>query len=133
MSDTPVPPPPAPAAPAGEDNTVAFVSYLFGIGFIIALIMHGNNKTQLGAFHLRQSLGLLLTAIAGVIVLMVVGFVLAFIPVLGWLLIPLLWLSFGAAMLVLSILGFLAALNRQVKPVPVVGALYQSMLAKAFA
>ena len=95
--------------------------------------MHGNNKTQLGAFHLRQSLGLLLTAIAGVIVLMVVGFVLAFIPVLGWLLIPLLWLSFGAAMLVLSILGFLAALNRQVKPVPVVGALYQSMLAKAFA
>lgn len=135
MSDAPVPPPPpaeAAAAPASEDNTVAFVSYLFGIGFIVALIMYGNNKTQLGAYHLRQALGLLLTGIAGCIALTVVGFVLMVIPVLGWLLAMLFWFAFGAAMLVLSLMGFLAALNRQAKPVPVVGTWYQSMFAKAF-
>ncbi len=41
----------------GEDKTVAIVAYLTLIGFIIAIILNGQKKTALGAFHLRQMLG----------------------------------------------------------------------------
>jgi uncharacterized membrane protein len=83
-----------------------------------------NKKTKLGAFHLRQTLGLLLTGIA----VMVCGFILAFIPILGWLCLLALW----ASMLVLWILGLVAAINGQMKPMPVVGPLYQKWFGTTF-
>jgi hypothetical protein len=46
-------PPPATTAPAAEDRTVAIVSYLTLIGFVVAILLHSSKKTQLGAFHLR--------------------------------------------------------------------------------
>ena len=49
---------PPPAAPVKEDSTVAILSYITIIGFIVAIILHGNKKTSLGSFHLRQALGL---------------------------------------------------------------------------
>jgi hypothetical protein len=72
---------PAPPALAGEDKTVAIVAYLTLIGFFVALIIHTNKKTKLGAFHLRQMLGFILTGIAVVVCEMI----LLFIPFLGWL------------------------------------------------
>ena len=49
-----------------SDNgkTVAIVAYLTLIGWIVAYIMHNNNKTELGAYHLRQMLGIILVGIA---------------------------------------------------------------------
>ena len=44
----------------GEDKMVAIVAYLTLIGFIVAIIIHMNKKTKLGAFHLRQMLGFVL-------------------------------------------------------------------------
>jgi len=113
------PPPPAPAA-GGEDKTVAIVAYLTLIGFLVAIIIHSNKKTKLGAFHLRQMLGFILTSFA-VIVLVV-------IPIIGWLLIPV----FYICMLVLWILGLIAAINGQMKPMPVVGPLYQKWFGTTF-
>ena len=55
----------AAAAAATEDKTVAVLCYITLIGFIAAIFMHQNQKTQLGAFHLRQVLGMVLTAAAG--------------------------------------------------------------------
>ena len=46
-----------------EDRTVALLSSLTVVGFIVGLIMHSNKKTKLGAFHLRQGLGLALAFI----------------------------------------------------------------------
>ena len=46
------------------------------IGFIAAIFMHQSQKTQLGAFHLRQVLGMALTAAAGVVC--------GVVPILGW-------------------------------------------------
>jgi hypothetical protein len=46
-----------------EGKTVAIISYLTLIGFIIAIIKHKDNKTKIGAYHLRQAVGLLLTNI----------------------------------------------------------------------
>ncbi len=132
MSDTSVPPPPAPAAAAGEDKTVAILSYLTLIGFIIAIVLHNGKKTALGTFHLQQALGLVVTAIGGCIAIVILGIILAFIPVLGWILSLLINLGFGLGMLALVIIGFINALNGQMKPLPVVGAQYQKWFGKAF-
>lgn len=140
MSDSPVSPTPsAPADTAAEDNTPAIISYLFGIGLIIAAVMHSSKKTALGAYHLRQALGILLIAIAGSVALAMVAFVVAFmggIPVIGWGLIRgvvlIVWV-FRLALLVLTILGILAAVNREQKPLPVIGALCQKYFASLFA
>ncbi len=115
---------PPPATPATEDRTVAILSYLTIIGFIVALVMHSNKKTALGSFHLRQCLGLIISAIA----LSVAGMVLAFIPIIGWLAVLAGWLGF----LVLWVMGLIAAASGEQKPVPVLGANYQKWFANTF-
>ena len=119
---------PAPTAPAAlsasEDKTVAILSYITLIGFIVAIVIHSNKKTKLGAFHLRQTLGLIISGI----VFGVVAFVLAFIPILGWLAIVAIWLGF----FVLWLLGLIGAATGQLKPVPVLGASYQKWFANTF-
>jgi uncharacterized membrane protein len=113
-----------PPVSAGEDKTVAILAYITLIGFIAAIIIHSNKKTRLGAFHLRQTLGFFLTAIAVVFC----QFILFFIPILGALAVFALWI----AMLVLWVMGLIAAINGQMTPVPVVGPLYQKWSGTAF-
>jgi uncharacterized membrane protein len=123
-----IPPAQTPAPPAlSEDKTVAIVSYLTFVGFIVAIVIHNGKKTRLGAFHLRQMLGYFLTGI----VVYPCGLILAFIPIIGCLAWPCLVL-FGLAMLVLWILGLIAAVNGQMNPMPIVGPLYQKWFGNAF-
>lgn len=124
-------PPPAPSSAAApppvattEDKTVAILSYITLIGFIAAIIIHSSKKTQLGAFHLRQALGIFLTWI-GVVVC---DIVLAFIPILGWLAILALWVS----VLVILVMGLISAVKGEMKPVPVLGQMYQKWFGNAF-
>lgn len=107
-----------------EDKTTAIVSYLTLIGFIVAIVLHGNAKTRLGAFHLRQSLGLIVCSLA----MFPVGFILGFVPVLGWLAGLVIWIGF----IVCWVLGLIAALNGEQKPIPVLGEKFQTWFAKAF-
>jgi uncharacterized membrane protein len=107
-----------------EDKTVAILSYLTLVGFIVAIVMHGNKKTRLGSFHLRQALGLMLTAVAFAMLL----WLLAFIPFVGWLAIPVLWLG----LLVLWIMGLVAAASGKLTPVPLLGEHYQKWFSSAF-
>ncbi|MEK7780025.1 MAG: DUF4870 domain-containing protein [Verrucomicrobiota bacterium] len=110
--------------PQSEDKTAAIISYLTLLGFFVAIFVHNSKKTKLGAFHLRQMLGFFLTAV-------VVGFsqiILLFIPILGWLAILGLWIS----MLVLWIMGLISAVNGQMKPMPVMGPLYQKWFSNTF-
>jgi uncharacterized membrane protein len=116
QSASPTPPP----AAGGEDKTVAVVAYLTLIGFIAAIIIHSNKKTKLGAFHLRQMLGFMLSWFAVIILLI--------IPIIGWILIPV----FYICMIVLWIMGLIAAINGQMKPMPVVGPLYQKWFGNIF-
>jgi len=113
-----------PAAAATEDKTVAIVAYLTLIGFIAAIIIHSNKKTKLGAYHLRQMLGFILTGAAVVFC----EFILIFIPILGWLAIFALYIS----LLVLWVMGLIAAINGEMKPMPVVGPLYQKWFGTTF-
>ncbi len=123
-------PPPA----AGEDKTVAIISYLTLIGFIVAIIIHMNKKTKLGAFHLRQMLGFMLTSVAGSICISILAYVifgvLKFYDLLT--LIHLILVGFWFLIIVLWIMGLIAAINGQMKPMPVVGPLYQKWFGNTF-
>lgn len=126
MSDTPEPPP-----ATKEDTTIALLAYitpiLFGVGIVIAIIMHNSKKTALGAYHLRQSLGLLVASIVVWMGLMVIGF----IPVVNLSLLvigPLVWIGF----FILWIMGLISAINAQQKPLPLVGPHFQKWFAGAF-
>ncbi len=109
---------------ANEDKTAAIVSYLTLIGFIVAVVMHGSKKTRLGAYHLRQSLGLMLAAV----VLAVLGAMLAIIPFIGWIIVLCAWLG----LFVLWVMGLVAAANGELKPVPVIGEQFQKWFGQAF-
>lgn len=57
------------------EKTVSVLSYITLIGWLAAIVLHGGNKSDFARFHLRQSLGLIIT-----------GALLALIPLIGWLL-----------------------------------------------
>ena len=126
----PVPNPPP--AVSGEDKTVAIICYLTLIGFIVAIILHSSKKTKLGAYHLRQSLGLFLTAIALWIAAFVVIFAIALVLHFLLILLPLLNLTINVALLTLWVMGLIAAVNGEMKPMPIVGPLYQKWFGTAF-
>ncbi|HET9513756.1 MAG TPA: hypothetical protein VFO95_07490 [Gemmatimonadales bacterium] len=117
--DTTIPPSQAAVATA-EDRTVAILSYVTIIGFIAAIFMHLNHKTELGAFHLRQMLGMILTGVAGGII--------GIVPILGWLA----WFLIVIGLFALWILGLLSAVRGDQRPVPLLGEHYQRWFAGAF-
>jgi uncharacterized membrane protein len=119
--DTIIPPSEAAATPAVDDKTVAILSYLTIIGFIAAIFIHQNQKTQLGAFHLRQVLGIVLTGAAGAVC--------GVVPILGWIV----WFLVVIGLFVLWIMGLLSAVRGEMRPVPVLGEHYQRWFAGAFA
>jgi uncharacterized membrane protein len=103
---------PPPAATTTEDKTVAILAYITLIGFIAAIVINSNKKTQLGAYHLRQMLGLFVTGIVCII--------------------PLLGILIFLFLFVLWIMGLISAVKGEMKPVPVLGAMYQKWFGTAF-
>ena len=91
-----------------EDKSAAILSYLFFLGWVIAIIIHSNNKTELGAFHIRQALGLYVT-----------GVILWWIPIVGWIL--------NLVVFVFWLIGLINAISGEKKPVPLVGDFYQDI------
>lgn len=106
-----------------DGKSIAIISYITIIGWIVAYVMHGNNKSQLGAFHIRQSLFLMLCGFATAITQMLF----VFIPFLGWI-IPILLYFVLLGLFVLWIIGLIAAINGEEKPVPFLGAKAQELL-----
>jgi uncharacterized membrane protein len=110
-----------------NDNakTIAIVSYITLIGWIVAIIMHNNeqNKSEFAIFHIRQSLGLMLSWIC----IPLIGMFVSFIPFVGW--------FFGivsvivyVGVFVLWVLGIIAAINNERKDVPFLGQIFQKLL-----
>ncbi|MBK9758976.1 MAG: hypothetical protein IPO90_03120 [Flavobacteriales bacterium] len=115
---TPITPPPA--AGVAEDKTVAILAYITLIGFIIAIVLHGQKKTALGAFHLRQMVGIILMGAC--------NFVLIFIPILGWIAM----FALGICALIMWVMGLIGAINGEMKPAPILGAKFQEWFKNAF-
>lgn len=94
-------------------KTVALVAYLTIIGLVIALVMNNKGATNLGRFHIRQSIGITVTA-------MVAG-ILRYIPMVGNILLSII----GVIILIALILGILSAIKGEEKELPFLGKLYQ--------
>jgi len=99
---------------ADNGKTTAIVAYITIIGWLIAYFsMHQNNKTSLGSYHLRQTLLLFICSIIYQIIVMVVTMA---VPAVGTI------LSIASlAFLVLWVIGLIAAVNGQEKPMPLIG------------
>ena len=89
-----------------DGKNVAIIAHITLIGWIIALIMNSNNKNEFASFYIRQMLGL-----------MIVAFLLYFVPMLGW------FLNLG--MIVLWIISLMGAFEGQKKLVPILGEYFQ--------
>jgi uncharacterized membrane protein len=95
-------------------KTTAIVSYITIIGWLIAYFaMHQSKKTSLGSYHLRQTLLLFICAVVYQIIIRIVIMV---VPAIG------LVLSLvGLVFLVLWVMGLIAAINGEEKPMPLIG------------
>jgi len=99
---------------ASSDNgkTVAILSYITLIGWIIAFIMNNNSKSEFGCFHLRQSLGIISISILLTIVNSTLN-----IAILAWIV--------QLGLIVFWVLGFIGAVQGEKKPVPLLGEQFQ--------
>jgi len=105
-----------------DQKTISWVSYITIVGWIIAIVSYNSSldKSALARFHLRQSLGLILTVVAIYIVQIFFGFFLGFFAtVLGLL---------NIGVLVLWVIGLISAVNGEEKPVPLLGEFYQKTI-----
>lgn len=81
-----------------DAKTTSIVAYLTWIGFIVAVCAGDKEGAK---FHLNQALVILLFSLLSVI------------PCIGW--------FWGIFMLVCWIMGLIAAINQEEKPVPLIG------------
>jgi len=88
---------------------VAVISYFTLIGWVVAMIIYDKHQSQLASFHLRQSLGLIIT-----------GSLLSFIPLIGWL------LTIGV--IFAWFIAIYAAIQGKEVKVPLLGDTYQNYL-----
>lgn len=58
----------------GMTKIIAIISYATLFGWLIAMVLHDKHKSNFTIFHLRQSIGLIIT-----------GALLALLPLIGWL------------------------------------------------
>lgn len=65
-----------------DGKNIAIIAHLTIIGWVIALIMNSNNKTELGSFYIRQMLGLL-----------IIAFITSWIPILNFLIFIVLFIA----------------------------------------
>jgi len=99
---------------ADNGKTTAIVSYLTLIGWLIAYFaMQQPNKTSLGSYHLRQTL---LLYICAIVFQIIVYSITAAMPVIG-----LLFSIASLGFIVLWIMGLIAAINGEEKPMPLIG------------
>lgn len=111
---------------ADNGKTVAIVSYLTIIGWLIALLaMHNEKKTELGSYHLRQTLLLYIIGI-GFYIVWIAIFTSLILSGGFWLALTLSWLV-RVGLFVLWLVGFIAAINGEKKPIPLIGGPAQNM------
>lgn len=85
-----------------NEKTIAAVSYITPIGWIVALVLYLDKKTALAGFHIRQSL-----------LLMIAWLAFAWIPVVR--------IITGIILFVLWLMGLIYAINGEKKEVPILG------------
>ena len=93
-----------------DKKTTGWVAYCTFIGWIVAYCAGDKEGAK---FHLNQALVIAL----GNIAVSIAGVILAFIPVLGWM------ITYAANifLLVMAIMGLISAINEEEKELPLIG------------
>ena len=117
-------PPVVPGAPvmndiqdAEQNKTMGILSYIL---FFIPLLTGDAQKSPFVKFHANQGTVLWIASIAYSIAVSIVSIPLAFIPVIGAILVTILWIV-PIAFAVLGIMGIMNAVNGRCKPLPILG------------
>lgn len=117
--------PPVPQASASTggmaDNVAGMLAYITIIPAIIFLVMEPYNKNRFVRFHAFQNLFLHVAGIAIWIALVILSAVLAFIPILGHLVMFFLWLALVVGFFILWIILLLKANQGQIYKLPMIG------------
>ena len=95
-----------------SNNTAKFLSalsYFTPLGWLIALLFFGHHKSDLTSFHLRQSLGIIIT-----------GALCSLIPLIGWLA--------CLAVFFAWCYGLISAVRGETNSIPLLGDIYQGHL-----
>ena len=127
----PAPPPAAASTGSGlTSNTAGALAYVTIIPAILFLVMEPYNKDRFIRFHAFQCLFFAGSMFAVSIVIMILAFVLAFIPVVGWILDLLMWLTFSFGSLGLVIFLIYKAYHSEMFELPVIGKLAAQQASK---
>jgi len=126
-------PPAAAAAPTSSgltSNVAGALAYFTIIPAIIFLVVEPYNKDRFIKFHAFQSLFFNLAWVVLIIGMMIVGFILAWIPVIGWILDILLWLAIGLGGFGLWVYTMYQAYSEKKFMLPVIGKLAEQQAAR---
>ncbi len=100
-----------------DGKNIAIIAYITLIGLIIAFVMNNDKKNPFANYHIRQSVGLMCTALALSLV--------NIIPILGWVIA----LVGSIALIAFWVMGLLNAVNGKEAPIPLLGDLYNKWFA----
>lgn len=117
------------------DTSTGLIAYLTLIGFAIALVLNNEKKGEtksFGAFHLRQSLGLMITALIVWIGLSILASILMMITTELLVIIIVLKTIVPFGILALVIIGVINAANGKKQELPVIGGFINKTLGRAF-
>ena len=100
-----------------ETNKVfAILAYII---FLIPLL--AAKESPYAKYHTNQGLVLFIAAVVSIIAINILGYILGFIPILGWIVTVLIAMLFPILILVLVIIGIINAANGKAKPLPIIG------------
>ena len=91
---------------ANDGKTIAIISHITLIGWIIAIVMNSDKKTEFGSFYIRQVLGIMLLGLA-LSLIPIVNFIAWILPLVMW------------------IMSLIASLSGEMKPVFLLGDKFQ--------
>lgn len=100
-----------------DEKTTGMVSYLTWVGLLVAFIVN-KERTEYTSFHLRQSLGIMVTSfVIGLIVYLLAAILGNIGGLLGW--------ALYALLVIMWVIGFIGAVQGEKKLVPVLGEKFQ--------
>src|SRR5260370_28499967 len=112
-----------PASGGLADNTAGMLAYITIIPAIIFLVMEPYNKNKFVRFHAFQNIFFAIALTVLWIVLMILGFVLHIIPILGWMLHLLLASGLGIGRFIVWVMALIKANKGENSKLPYLAAL----------
>jgi uncharacterized membrane protein len=105
---------------ASDGMGCAILAYLL-IGIIWYFADDKMRKNNFVKFHVKQALVLMIVSIIVSVALSILGLILMWIPIIGWVILWILWFVFGVGSFVLWLMGIIAAATSKQKVLPVIG------------